>query len=252
VLDPHQPQQNNGYSYAWNNPITGSDPTGLMRLADGYNGYNGYVGTYRGGGGSASPPSPGGGIKYPLVQPRAPSAGHAPAAHSKSTWDEAKQWGALIGMLFFDAGAITVDAAQFGLDPATDAGTAVALVGTADLASELMGEGAAAAESGIAASARIGRAGEAASGIVKNTQRIPSATGRAAYRIPDELNGSVLGEVKNVKHLNYSSQLQDFGAYAQTKGLQYNLYVRQSTTFSGPLQDLIDSGAINRVPSLGP
>jgi RHS repeat-associated protein len=147
VLDPSQPQQNNAYSYAWNNPITGADPTGLMRLADGYDGYNGYVGTYRGAGGSASPPSPGGGIKYPLVQPRAPSISHAPATRSKSTWEEAKQLGVLIGMGIFDVGAITVDAAQFGLDPVTDAGTALAVAGTADLASELMGEGAAAAKS---------------------------------------------------------------------------------------------------------
>jgi hypothetical protein len=68
---------------------------------------------------------------------------------------------------------------------------------------------------------------------------------------PDELGNGVLGEVKNVGSLSYTSQLQDFLAYAQTKGLQFNLYVRGSTTFSGPLQALIDSGAINRIPSLG-
>jgi hypothetical protein len=107
-------------------------------------------------------------------------------------------------------------------------------------------------EAGIAASAQLGREGEVAAGIVKNTERIPSATGKAAYRIPDELNESVLGEVKNVKHLDYRSQLQDDVAYAQAKGLRFNLYVRQSTTFSGPLQRLIDAGVITRVPSLGP
>lgn len=60
-----------------------------------------------------------------------------------------------------------------------------------------------------------GNAGEAAAGIIKNTTRIPSASGTAAYRIPDQLTATVLGEVKNVKHLSYTAQLQDFVAYAQ-------------------------------------
>ncbi|QGG39923.1 putative toxin [Aeromicrobium yanjiei] len=82
--------------------------------------------------------------------------------------------------------------------------------------------------------------------------RIPSASGRAAYRIPDELNSSVLGEVKNVGRLSYTSQLRDFTAYAQAHSLTFNLYVRGSTTFSKPLQNMIDSGVITRVPNLGP
>jgi hypothetical protein len=98
----------------------------------------------------------------------------------------------------------------------------------------------------------LGQEGESLAGIVKNTQRIPSATGTPAYRIPDELGNGVLGEVKNVKSLSYTNQLQDFFGYAQTNGLRFDLYTRESTTFSGPLQKLIDSGAINRIPSLGP
>lgn len=97
-----------------------------------------------------------------------------------------------------------------------------------------------------------GREGEDAAGIVKNTRRIPSATGKKPYRIPDELNSEVIGEVKNVKHLEFRSQLRDDLAYAETNGLQFNLYVRQSTTFSGPLQEMIDAGRINIVRNLGP
>lgn len=80
--------------------------------------------------------------------------------------------------------------------------------------------------------------------IVKNTARIPSASGRAAYRIPDELNSSVLGEVKNVGRLNYTSQLRDFAAYARQEGLAFTLYTRGSTTFSSTLQAEITSGRI--------
>jgi len=95
-----------------------------------------------------------------------------------------------------------------------------------------------------------GSEGEAAAGIVKNTQRIPSLSDSAAYRIPDELGNGVLGEVKNVSNLSYSSQLRDFAAYAQQQGLQFNLYVRGSTTLSGPLQAAVDDGTINLIRKL--
>ena len=52
-----------------------------------------------------------------------------------------------------------------------------------------------------------GRAGEVAAGIIKNTEHIASATGTAAYRIPDVLNhaGKIIGEVKNVKNLKVTA-----------------------------------------------
>lgn len=115
-----------------------------------------------------------------------------------------------------------------------------------------LGKIAKAANGGMAGVRAAGQAGEDVAGIVKNTRRIESATGRAAYRIPDELNGSVLGEVKNVSRLSYTSQLQDFVAYSRTNGLGFNLYVRESTTFTPRLKQFIDSGVITRVPTLGP
>ena len=45
---------------------------------------------------------------------------------------------------------------------------------------------------------KAGIEGEKAAGIAKNTQRIESITGKAAYRIPDELTATCLKEVKNV------------------------------------------------------
>lgn len=107
-----------------------------------------------------------------------------------------------------------------------------------------------AAEDGMAGVRAAGRSGEDLAGIVKNTDRIPSASGTAAYRIPDELNATTLGEVKNVSSLSYTNQLRDFAAYAEDNGLQFNLYVRGSTTFSGPLQTAIDDGLIDVFPIL--
>jgi len=107
-----------------------------------------------------------------------------------------------------------------------------------------------ATEDAMAGVRAAGSEGEAAAGIVKNTQRIPSLSDSAAYRIPDELGNGVLGEVKNVSNLSYSSQLRDFAAYAQQQGLQFNLYVRGSTTLSGPLQAAVDDGTINLIRKL--
>ncbi|NOY57003.1 MAG: hypothetical protein GXP34_13610, partial [Actinobacteria bacterium] len=76
----------------------------------------------------------------------------------------------------------------------------------------------------------------------RNTDRIPSLSGTASYRIPDELNAMVLGEVKNVGSLSYTNQLRDFAVYAQQEGLTFNLYVRGSTQLSGPLQTAVDVG----------
>jgi hypothetical protein len=75
-------------------------------------------------------------------------------------------------------------------------------------------------------------------------------SGTAAYRIPDELNATTIGEVKNVSSLSYTNQLRDFQAYAQQEGLTFNLYVRGSTTLSPPLQQAVNAGQINLIRKL--
>ena len=92
----------------------------------------------------------------------------------------------------------------------------------------------------------LGRAGEQAADIVKNTERIGSASETAAYRIPDVLNHAdeVIGEVKNVKNLSYTNQLRDFAAYAAERGYTFELYVRPTTQLSGPLQEAVANGTI--------
>ena len=92
-----------------------------------------------------------------------------------------------------------------------------------------------------------GRAGEVASGLVKNTKHIPSLTGTASYRIPDGLTDTILAEVKNYSgSLSYTSQLKDFVLYSQCNGLEMHLYTNAHLT--GPLQQAVDSGLIQVFP----
>ena len=106
-----------------------------------------------------------------------------------------------------------------------------------------LGEGVSTA-TGIASSAALGRAGEAAAGIVKNTARIASATGTAAYRVPDALNSTTLTEVKSVARSNLTNQIRDFAAFANSTGRTFELVVRQTTEFSRPLADFIKNNGI--------
>lgn len=99
---------------------------------------------------------------------------------------------------------------------------------------------------------KLGREGEAAAGIIKNTKRIPSKSGSAEYRIPDELGNGIIGEVKNVKYQELSSQLLDDLAYAESQQppLLFKLYVRRETELSKPLQELERQGRIKIERSL--
>jgi RHS repeat-associated protein len=105
------------------------------------------------------------------------------------------------------------------------------------------------ASGGIANSRELGILGEEAVGVGSKT-RIPSLTGTAKYRIPDILTETTLEEIKNVNHLSLTKQLKDFHLYSQQRGLQMILHTRFSTTFSGPLQNLIDNGSIIIKPIL--
>jgi hypothetical protein len=92
----------------------------------------------------------------------------------------------------------------------------------------------------------MGRAGEEAAGIIKNAERIGSATSTAAFRVPDALDHAArtIGEVKNVGSLSYTNQLRDFASYASSKGYTFELWVRPTTQLSGPLQQAVSNGEI--------
>ena len=110
----------------------------------------------------------------------------------------------------------------------------------------------AAAEEGTALAGQLGRAGENAANIIKNTERIASITGTAMYRVPDILEpaADLIGDVKNVARLAFTSQIQDSLYYALEKGYRFVLIVRKSTTFTKPLQALIDAGFVTVQRSL--
>lgn len=104
-----------------------------------------------------------------------------------------------------------------------------------------------AAKTGLSNARALGIAGEEAVGVGSKV-RIPSLTGTAKYRIPDQLTSTTLGEVKNVSHLSLTRQLTDFHMFSQQTGRQFILYTRPNTTFSGPLQNLINNGSIITKP----
>jgi len=91
-----------------------------------------------------------------------------------------------------------------------------------------------------------GRSGEALAEIVKNTTHIDSLTHTATYRIPDQLNleTKIISEVKNVNRLSLTNQIKDYVAFARSNRYTFELWVRETTKFSQPLQKLIDDGEI--------
>ena len=92
--------------------------------------------------------------------------------------------------------------------------------------------------------AKLGKEGEQAAGIIKNTRRIESITGTAAYRVPDEITKAGIREVKNVKELSFTSQIKDLFLAAQKEGKPLTLSIRRNTKLSKPLQELVKRGEI--------
>jgi RHS repeat-associated protein len=98
---------------------------------------------------------------------------------------------------------------------------------------------------GTALARSVGNAGEAAAGIAKNTTRIASSTGTAAFRVPDGLTTTTLTEVKNVAKLSLTNQLRDFAAFAAETKRGFDLVVREGTRLTKPLQEFIRNQGIN-------
>jgi restriction endonuclease fold toxin 7 of polymorphic toxin system len=91
-----------------------------------------------------------------------------------------------------------------------------------------------------------GAQGEREAGIdpTKTKQRIPSRTGTAAYRIPDDQNAEKIEEVKNVKEFKVTNQINDFVANARETSRQFIVKVREMTTINVKTQEYIDENGI--------
>jgi RHS repeat-associated protein len=104
---------------------------------------------------------------------------------------------------------------------------------------------------GVRAAGQVGESlVQEVTGFAKNTEQITSTTGTAAFRVPDVLNETegIIGEVKNTNGKVYlSNQIKDDIAHAQANGLTFKLFVRSGATFSGPLQNAINNGAVTVV-----
>ena len=100
------------------------------------------------------------------------------------------------------------------------------------------------ATSGIKSAVKVGEAGENAVRAAFSIGEKVGVKMEGITRYPDGITKTVLSEVKNAAHLDFSSQLRAYAGHAQRNGLQFHLYVRSTTTFSAPLRAAIDSGEV--------
>jgi len=97
------------------------------------------------------------------------------------------------------------------------------------------------AETAIAKAARLGREGERAAGIVGSKVGV-LINGR--MRFPDEITPTLIKEVKNVARQGWTKQLKDYAALARQDGKAFELWVRESTRLTAPLQAAVDRGEV--------
>ncbi len=137
------------------------------------------------------------------------------------------------------AGTAADNAVDNGIIQAGEQAGAEGVVNAAPLATSAAGN----PLTGIALARQLGNEGERAVGIMGPKVGVEMPSG--VMRFPDQFdaNTRVLEEVKNIAKLSYTQQLRDYAAFIQQIRGTFNLYVRPSTTYSGPLQEFIDANA---------
>jgi hypothetical protein len=107
-------------------------------------------------------------------------------------------------------------------------------------------------ETAIALARRLGLEGERAVGLSGPKVGI-RISGSDLQRFPDFLDefAKVRIEVKNAAYVRLTPQLRFYLAFCRENGYEFRLYVRQATTLSRELQQLIESGEIKLMRILG-
>jgi hypothetical protein len=97
---------------------------------------------------------------------------------------------------------------------------------------------------GGACPVNLGRSGEAAAKIVKNTKKI-KINGRD--RIPDGIDDSrgAIQEVKNAKRQGLTRQINDSIDIVKGRGYTFEIIVRRTTKISKPLQKAVNASKGN-------
>jgi hypothetical protein len=120
-----------------------------------------------------------------------------------------------------------------------------------DLARQAMRPGPCTPRKGGINSVDKGRIGEEAAGLdpTKKT-RIDSVLDPGSKRIPDEIDraNKLLKESKNVRHLNWTRQLEDYARIAERDGLTFQIHMPSSTTFSRNALKQVETGRVIHVP----
>ena len=97
----------------------------------------------------------------------------------------------------------------------------------------------------IRANKRAGDTFEAVVGIASRGKKaIPSISGTAVRRVPDEMTELLLREAKSGSNIKLTNQIQDFLDYAKETGRQFILEVREGATIDTRLLDLEKAGQI--------
>jgi hypothetical protein len=157
---------------------------------------------------------------------------------------------AVDGLLYLGEGDWTnagVSLVAAGIGVVSDAGAARLALKGGQVGLDALNVGRAAESVPALTSGQLGRAGEAAVRGAYDIGDKLSIEINGRVRIPDGLKLDTVSEVKNTGSLSFTQQLRDYSDFAQQNRMNFDLYTRPTTQLSGPLQDAISSGQINRL-----
>jgi RHS repeat-associated protein len=228
------------YGYVGNDPVNGADPSGLIGCTGSRIDCGGGLAPGRSGSSSGAPRQTASGGPYN-------GDSVDPSRLTPATASNANSIAAYYGG-YYEQGPNGLMWHSLATDAARDMGVATLTI----LGGEIVGPFVGAIRGfrfagGLANANRLGLAGEAAVRGAYDIGPMASFRIEGRLRFPDGLTRTTLSEVKNVGNLSFTRQLRDYSAFSLQTGRSFDLYVRPSTRFSGPLSDAFQNGAINHL-----